>query len=177
MRLGGAVSVFVDIDPLTMTMDPLKVEEAITPHTRAIIPVHLYGYPVDLNLILAVANRYGVRVIEYCAQSHGAKYRGRRTGSLGHLGCFSFYPTKNLGAIGDSGMVVTDDPELAGPVRLLRQYGWQRRYLSDIEGTNSQLDELQAAILCVRRRHLDENNARRQIHAARYQKLLKESTL
>lgn len=176
-RLRGAMPVLVDIDPLTMTMEPSQIENAITPRTRAIIPVHLYGHPADLDPILVIADHYGIKVIEDCAQSHGARYRGRRTGSIGHLGCFSFYPTKNLGAIGDGGMVVTDDPELAGRVRLLRQYGWQSRYASDIEGTNSRLDELQAAILRVKLQHLDEDNARRQTHAVRYQELLEKCAI
>ncbi|TAK29853.1 MAG: DegT/DnrJ/EryC1/StrS family aminotransferase [Chloroflexota bacterium] len=172
IRLRGAVPVLVDVDPETLCMDPALVERAVTPRTRVILPVHLYGHSVDLDPILSVARRHGIRVVEDCAQSHGARYKGRRTGAHGDFGCFSFYPTKNLGAIGDGGMLVTDDPALHERVRLLREYGWQRRYVSVIEGTNSRLDELQAAILRVKLRYLDEDNAKRSSHAADYNRLI-----
>jgi len=172
IRLAGARPVLVDIEPKTYTLDPQRLEEAITDRTRAIIPVHLYGQPADMAPILEVARRRGLRVIEDCAQAHGAMYRGRRVGSFGDLACFSFYPTKNLGAAGDGGMVVTDDEELAERVRLLRQYGWRERYVSEMAGLNSRLDELQAAILRVKLRYLDKWNERRRTLAARYDALL-----
>jgi dTDP-4-amino-4,6-dideoxygalactose transaminase len=165
----GASPVLVDIEPHFYTIDPCKIATAITPKTKAIIPVHLYGQPVDLNSVFDVARKYKLRVIEDCAQAHGAMYNGKRIGSFGDLACFSFYPTKNLGALGDGGMVVTDQPELAQRVGLLRQYGWAERYISHIPGGNSRLDELQAAILRVKLRYLDQDNARRVRIAASYQ--------
>jgi dTDP-4-amino-4,6-dideoxygalactose transaminase len=161
IELTGASPVFVDIDPASFTLDPDKLEDAITSRTKAIIPVHLYGKPAELDPILEIARRHEVRVIEDCAQAHGAKYKGQRVGSFGDMGCFSFYPTKNLGAIGDGGMVVTDNSELAERAMLLRQYGWADRYVSSITGLNSRLDELQAAILRVKLPHLDADNAKR----------------
>jgi len=172
IRQAGATPVLVDIHPTSLTLDPALLEPAITPRTKAVIPVHLYGQPADLDPILKVARRYGLRVIEDCAQAHGASYRGRRVGSWGDLGCFSFYPTKNLAACGDAGMIVTDDEKLAERVRLLRQYGWQDHYISQIEGINSRLDELQAALLRVKLRHLEEWNARRRELAQLYNALL-----
>ncbi len=149
ISLTGATPVFVDIDPQTYTMDPAALAAAITPRTKAVIPVHLYGHPAEMEQILAVAAQAGIRVIEDCAQAHGACYRGCCVGGLGDLGCFSFYPTKNLGAMGDGGAVVSRDPELAERVRLLREYGWTpaARYVSQVQGMNSRLDEMQAAIL------------------------------
>jgi dTDP-4-amino-4,6-dideoxygalactose transaminase len=164
--------VLVDIDPRSFDLDPTKLPAAITPATRAILPVHLYGQSADLEPILALARAHNVRVIEDCAQSHGATYRGRRTGSWGDMACFSFYPTKNLGAIGDGGLVATDDPQLAENARLLREYGWRERYVSDIAGWNTRLDELQAAILRVKLRTLDADNAKRRYRAAMYDELL-----
>jgi dTDP-4-amino-4,6-dideoxygalactose transaminase len=161
IELTGASPVFVDIDPASFTLDPDKLEDAITSRTKAIVPVHLYGKPAELDPILEIARRHEVRVIEDCAQAHGAKYKGQRVGSFGDMGCFSFYPTKNLGAIGDGGMVVTDNSELAERAMLLRQYGWADRYVSSITGLNSRLDELQAAILRVKLPHLDADNAKR----------------
>ncbi len=168
IELAGASPVLVDIEPAYYTLDPAGLEAAISPRTKAVIPVHLYGQPADLEPILAISRRYGLRVIEDCAQAHGAVYRGRRVGAWGDLGCFSFYPTKNLGAFGDGGMVVTDDPELAGRLRLLREYGWAERYVSSLPGYNSRLDELQAALLRVKLRHLEAANDRRREIAARY---------
>ena len=172
IRMLGAIPHFVDVEPSTMTMDPSRLAEAVSERTRAIVPVHIYGQPADIDAILGVAGRFDVPVVEDCAQAHGARYRGRRVGSFGVLSCFSFYPTKNLGAIGDGGAVVTSDARLAERVRLLREYGWAERYVSHIEGWNSRLDELQAAILRVKLRHLDKDNACRQAHAARYRGLL-----
>ncbi len=177
VTLTGARPVFVDIDPVTYTLDPAQLAAHITPRTRAIIPVHLYGQPADLQPILDVARAAQVRVIEDCAQAHGAQYRGRPVGLWGDLGCFSFYPTKNLGAAGDGGMVVSPNAELAARVRLLREYGWSAgaRYVSQVQGINSRLDELQAAVLRVKLGHLDAWNARRQALAAQYTALLAEA--
>lgn len=158
IELCGATPVLVDIEPDYYTLDPGKLEAAISPRTKAIIPVHLYGQPADLASILEIARRHGLRVIEDCAQAHGATYHGRRVGSWGDIACFSFYPTKNLGALGDGGMVVTNEPKLADRVRLLREYGWAERYVSHTPGWNSRLDEIQAAILRVKLPHLDGEN-------------------
>ncbi len=168
IELAGARPVLVDVDPRYYTMDPAQVEERITPRTRAILPVHLYGCPADLAPLLDIARRHRLLLIEDCAQAHGARYRDRPVGSWGDIAAFSFYPTKNLGAFGDGGAVVTDDPALAERVRLLREYGWARRYISHIRGTNSRLDELQAAILRVKLRHLEAWNERRRQIAALY---------
>ncbi len=168
IELAGATPVLVDIEPDFFTLSPQRLEAAITPRTKAIIPVHLYGQPADMDSILEIAGRRNLRVIEDCAQAHGAIYKGRRVGSMGHLACFSFYPTKNLGALGDGGMVVTSQPDLARQVRLLREYGWAERYISHTVGLNSRLDELQAAVLRVKLRHLDADNAARARLAAIY---------
>jgi len=168
IELAGATPRFVDIDPATYTLDPARLAAAVTPQTRAIIPVHLYGAPADMDAVLAVARAHGLLVVEDCAQAHGARYRGRMVGTLGDAAAFSFYPTKNLGALGDGGAVATNRPEVAERLRLLRQYGWRERYVSDVAGSNSRLDELQAAILRVRLRHLDEENEARRRLAARY---------
>ena len=181
IELAGATPVLVDIDPTTFTMEPDRLEEAIKKHDgsrlRAIIPVHLYGNPADMPAIMDIANRYGLYVIEDCAQSHGAAIQGRKAGSWGHLAAFSFYPTKNLGALGDGGAVVTDDPALAERVNLLREYGWRERYISDLAGMNTRLDELQAAILRVKLQYLDEENTRRRALARIYDSLLSGTTL
>jgi dTDP-4-amino-4,6-dideoxygalactose transaminase len=177
IELAGATPVFVDIDPDYFTLDPNQLENAITSRTKAIIPIHLYGQPADLQAILSVAQRYSLRVIEDCAQAHGATYRERRVGSYGDMACFSFYPTKNLGAIGDGGAVTTNDSELADRVRYLREYGWVERNLSTIRGWNSRLDELQAAILRVKLQFLDADNAHRRRIADLYDQLLRDSDL
>lgn len=161
IELTGATPVFADIEDTYCTLDPDRLEQLVTPRTRAIIPVHLYGQAADLDPIMEIARCHGVTVIEDCAQAHGARYRGRPVGSFGALACFSFYPTKNLGAIGDGGMVTTGDATLAGKVRLLREYGWAERYVSQVPGWNSRLDEIQAAVLRVKLRHLDADNAAR----------------
>ncbi len=173
IELCGAKPVLIDIDPVTCLIEPNRIEAAITPKTRAIIPVHLYGYVADMEAIRSVSDRYGLRVIEDCAQSHGALLKGRRSGSWGDLSAFSFYPTKNLGALGDGGMVVTDDPDLAERVRLMREYGWRQRYVSEIPGWNSRLDELQAAILRVKLKYLDQRNELRRQKAQLYTMPLK----
>ena len=168
IELAGATPRLVDINPTTYTLDPAQLAAAIRPRTRAIVPVHLYGAPADMDAVLAVARAHALPVVEDCAQAHGARYRGQMVGTLGDAAAFSFYPTKNLGALGDGGAVATNRPEVAERLRLLRQYGWRERYVSDVAGTNSRLDELQAAILRVRLRHLDAENAVRRWLAARY---------
>jgi dTDP-4-amino-4,6-dideoxygalactose transaminase len=177
IELCGAIPVLVDIEPDYYTLDPAGLAAALSPRTRAIVPVHLYGLPAALDDILAFARRYSLRVIEDCAQAHGARYQGRRVGAWGDLACFSFYPTKNLGALGDGGLVATDDPALAERVRLLREYGWAERYVSHLAGWNSRLDELQAAVLRVKLRTLDAGNAARAALAALYDAGLAGSSL
>jgi dTDP-4-amino-4,6-dideoxygalactose transaminase len=168
----GGCPVLVDVDPLRFTIDPERIESAITPLTRAIVPVHLYGCPADLAPILEIARRHDLWVIEDCAQAHGAFYGERRVGAWGDIGAFSFYPTKNLGAFGDGGAIVTSNPKLAERVRLLRQYGWEQRNISILMGTNSRLDELQAAILRAKLPYLEQWNARRQHLAGIYHERL-----
>jgi dTDP-4-amino-4,6-dideoxygalactose transaminase len=170
----GAQPVFVDVDPATYCLDPGAVEARITPRTRAVVPVHLYGHPADMGPLLEVARRDELVVVEDCAQAHGARYQGRACGTLAHAAAFSFYPTKNLGAYGDAGAVVTNDSEIARTVRLLRNYGWAegRRYYSSHRGINSRLDELQAAVLRVKLRHLDAGNEARRALAGRYAQAL-----
>jgi dTDP-4-amino-4,6-dideoxygalactose transaminase len=164
----GATPVLVDVEAETYTMDPARIEEAVTPKTRAIIAVHLYGQPAELDAIGAIAKRHGLKLVEDCAQAAGARYRGRRVGGIGDVGCFSFYPTKNLGAIGDGGMVTTSDQALALRLRRLRQYGWDEARQTEDVGLNSRLDPLQAAILDAKLPFLDKDNARRAAIAARY---------
>ncbi len=164
----GAVPVFVDIDPRTFTMNPAAIEDAIGDRTKAIIPVHVFGQTADMDPIRQVAARNGLAVIEDAAQAHGARYRGLRAGVLGDFGCFSFYPTKNLGALGDAGIVTTGDPALAAAAREIREYGWRERYVSARIGINTRLDPVQAAILAVKLPRLDADNRRRQAIAARY---------
>jgi dTDP-4-amino-4,6-dideoxygalactose transaminase len=171
----GAVPTFVDIDPNTYNMDPQKLEEAIGPRSKAIMPVHLYGQPADMDPILAVARKYNLLVIEDAAQAHGALYKGHRAGVVGDVGCFSFYPSKNLGAFGDGGMVVTNNPETAEKLRMLRHGGQKTRYDHQLLGRNSRLDELQAAILRVKLTHLEKWNERRRHIAALYTALLGDS--
>jgi dTDP-4-amino-4,6-dideoxygalactose transaminase len=170
----GAQPVFVDVTRDTMLMDPAALEGAITPRTRAIIPVHLYGQPCEMDRIMEVARRRGVKVIEDAAQAHGARWRGRRVGSLGDAACFSFYPGKNLGAYGDGGAVVSNDSALIGRIRMLANHGRVEKYVHEIQGVNSRLDGLQAAILRVKLRRLDEWNAARRAHAAQYAGALAE---
>jgi len=177
IQLCGAAPVLVDIDMDTYTINTKQVEQAITKKTKAIIPVHLYGHPAGMKKIAEIANKYNLKIIEDCAQSHGAIYKSNKTGALGDIAAFSFYPTKNLGAIGDGGIVVTDNQELAEQVRLLREYGWHQRYISEIPGLNSRLDELQAAILRVKLRYLDKENSKRQALASAYNEKLLSSNL
>ena len=173
----GAVPVLIDIEPDYFTMDPHKLKSVIGPRTKAVIPVHLYGQPADLAAILDIALPRGLRIIEDCAQAHGATYRERPVGAWGDMACFSFYPTKNLGACGDGGMVTTSDPALAGRCRLLREYGWTERYISSIPGGNSRLDELQAAILRVKLPTLNDDNNRRKNIADQYNRFLADTHL
>jgi dTDP-4-amino-4,6-dideoxygalactose transaminase len=168
----GARPVFADIEPATFNLDPSLLEAHITPRTRAIVVVHLFGLAADMDPTLAIAAKHGIPVIEDNAQSIGASYRGQKTGSMGLAGCLSFYPSKNLGAYGDAGMIVTNDEKLATRLRALRNHGQTGRYLSTERGWNSRLDELQAAILRVKLRHLADWTAARQSHARRYDTLL-----
>jgi dTDP-4-amino-4,6-dideoxygalactose transaminase len=168
----GARPVLVDVRADSLTMDPELIEAAITPRTRAIVPVHLYGQPADMGPILEIARAHGLRVVEDACQAHGAEYGGRRVGALGDLGCFSFYPGKNLGAYGEGGAVVTNDEDLANTIRALRHWGQTRRYHHELKGFNYRLEELQAAILRVKLRHLDDWTEARRAHARRYDQLL-----
>lgn len=165
----GATPVPVEPDSLTFNIDPALIEAAITPRTKVILPVHLYGQPADMDPILAIARKHGLRVLEDGAQAHGARYKGQRLGAHGDAVAWSFYPGKNLGAMGDGGAVTTNDPQLADRIRMLRNYGSRVKYVNEIQGYNSRLDPLQAAILRVKLAHLDEWNARRSVIAARYQ--------
>jgi len=175
ISFAGATPIFVDIHPESYNLDPVFLGEKITPRTKAIMPVHLYGQPADMEPILRIARQYGFKVIEDAAQAHGAEYHGRKVGSIGDIGCFSFYPTKNLGAYGDGGMVVTDDEEIAEKIRLLRNGGQRNRYHHVIRGYNSRLDEIQAAILRVKLRRLDEWNDARRERARLYNEMLDNS--
>jgi dTDP-4-amino-4,6-dideoxygalactose transaminase len=174
--LAGAKPVFVDVEPASHTMDPAKLEAAITSRTRLILPVHLYGHPADMTAIGEVAERHGLPVLEDAAQAHGAEWRGRRAGALGHAACFSFYPTKNLGAFGDAGMVTSSDAEFIGRVRQIANHGaGTHRYDNVVLGTNSRLDALQAAVLRVKLRHLPRWNAERRERAAAYSRALEDA--
>jgi dTDP-4-amino-4,6-dideoxygalactose transaminase len=164
----GARAVFVDIDPATFTMDVTQIEQAITSRTKAILPVHLYGHPADMDPILDVARRHGLIVIEDACQAHGAEYKGRRVGSIGLVGAFSFYPGKNLGACGEGGMAVTNDPERARTMRMLRDWGQDRKYHHTLKGFNYRMEGLQGSILRVKLRHLDAWTEARRAHAYGY---------
>jgi dTDP-4-amino-4,6-dideoxygalactose transaminase len=168
----GARVVFVDIDPVTFTMDPSAVEAAITPRTKAIIPVHLYGQVADMDPVLEIARRHRLIVIEDAAQAHGAEYQGRRAGSMGDLACFSFYPGKNLGAYGEGGMVTTGNADYARTVRMLRDWGAEKKYQHVLKGYNYRLEGMQGAILRVKLRHLEDWTEARRAAAARYDRLL-----
>jgi len=180
ISFAGGIPVFVDVDPETYTMDPEALEHLLKSRDRkgrrrtlkAILPVHLYGQPAEMSAIREIADRYQLVVVEDACQAHGAEYRGKKSGSLGSLGCFSFYPTKNLGAYGDGGMVVTDQKDLQEQLRLLRCYGEKKKYHHVLKGTNSRLDELQAAILRVKLKYLDQWNAERRRKAQIYTTLL-----
>jgi dTDP-4-amino-4,6-dideoxygalactose transaminase len=183
IELAGATPLLVDIDPASFTVDMDRLRATIDDHRskgsalKAVIPVHLYGQPADMPGIVELAKEHNLYVIEDCAQSHGASVMGRMTGTWGDVGAFSFYPTKNLGALGDGGAVVTNDPELASRASRLREYGWGERHVSDLPGMNTRLDELQAAILRVKLRYLDAENARREEIAELYNRILRETPL
>ena len=171
--LNGARPVFVDVDPRTFTLDPARLERALTPRTKVVLPVHLYGHPADMTAVNAIAARHGLPVLEDAAQAHGAEWRGRRTGALGHAACFSFYPGKNLGAWGDAGMVVSDDADFVARVRQVANHGGGRhKYDNVVPGTNSRLDALQAAVLRVKLRELARWNAERRALVAAYDRAL-----
>jgi len=173
----GAVPVFVDIDPRTYNIDPALIEQRITPRTRAIIPVHLFGQCAEMDPILQIAQQHDLVVIEDAAQAIGSEYRGRRAGSMGHYGCFSFFPSKNLGAAGDGGMVTTNDPERAERLRVLRTHGSKPKYYHKLIGGNFRLDALQAAVVLVKLKYLDQWTAARQANAARYRELFSRAGL
>jgi len=168
----GAKPIFVDINPRSFTMDVTQTEKAITNRTKAILPVHLYGQPADMDPILEMAKHHNLLVIEDAAQAHGAEYKGKRVGGLGDMGCFSFYPGKNLGAYGEGGMVVTNNPDYARSIRMLRDWGQDRKYYHDLKGYNYRLEGMQGAILRVKLRHLEAWTEARRAHARRYNELL-----
>jgi dTDP-4-amino-4,6-dideoxygalactose transaminase len=170
----GATPVFVDIDPITYNLDPALIRAKVTTKTRAIIPVHLYGQMADMDAIMEVANKHGLVVVEDAAQAIGAEYKGRRAGSIGHYGCFSFFPSKNLGAAGDGGMVVTNDPARAEKVKILRGHGSKPKYYHKFVGGNFRLDAIQAAVVTAKLPHLDDWTAARQRNAQRYDQLFGE---
>ncbi len=171
----GAKPVFVDIDAYTYCIDITKIEERITKRTRVLLPVHLYGHPADMQPLMEIAKKHRLFVIEDACQAHGAEYKGKKLGSLGDIGCFSFYPVKNLGAYGDGGMVVTRNQGVATRLRMLRNCGQSQKYYHDFVGVNSRLDEIQAAILRVKLKHLDEWNERRRKAAKIYDRLLRDA--
>ncbi|MQA28893.1 MAG: aminotransferase class V-fold PLP-dependent enzyme [Luteitalea sp.] len=173
----GATPVFVDVEQASLTMDPAQLEAAITPRTKAILPVHLYGQMADMDAILTVANRHGIPVVEDACQAHGAEYHGHRAGSLGVSGCFSFYPGKNLGAYGEGGIVVTSNDEHAKKIRMLRDWGQEKRYHHVLKGFNYRMDGMQGAILRVKLRYLEQWTEARRAHARQYNALLRGSRL
>ncbi|HEY3821745.1 MAG TPA: DegT/DnrJ/EryC1/StrS family aminotransferase [Polyangiaceae bacterium] len=171
IRYAGAKPVLVDIDPVSYTIDPKLVEAAVTKHTKAIMPVHLYGQPADMDPLLDIAKKHDLVVIEDACQAHGAEYKGRRVGSIGHMAAFSFYPGKNLGACGEGGAVVTNDAELMKKVRMLRDWGQEKRYHHVLEGFNYRMDNLQGAFLRIKLKHLPAWTEARRSHAALYRQL------
>jgi dTDP-4-amino-4,6-dideoxygalactose transaminase len=177
IEMAGAVPVFADVDPMTLTIAPEEIEKRVGPRTRAIVAVHLYGHPAAMDEIREIAVRRRLKIVEDCAQAYGARIGGRKVGSLGDAAAFSFYPTKNLGALGDGGMVATNDPEIAARVRRLRQYGWDAERRSQEPGINSRLDELQAAVLRVKLTTVEQDNEKRRRIAARYRQALASTDL
>lgn len=177
VTLSGATPVFADVDATYYTIDPVFILKKITPKTKAIIAVHLYGQPADIDAIQAIAKQHHLKFIEDCAQAVGARYRNKKIGSFGDVACFSFFPTKNLGAIGDGGAVVTNNAETAQRIRMLHQYGWDQERISHLHGINSRLDELQAAILRVKLPYLDRDTEKRNTIAAFYNDALKNSAM
>jgi len=174
ISLTGARPIFVDVDPRTYNMDPMQIEAAITPRTKAILPVHLYGQPADMEEISAIARKHRLILIEDACQAHGARYKGKRVGGWGDAACFSFYPGKNLGAYGDGGMIVTGNADLADKLRMLRNYGQREKYVHLLVAYNRRLDNLQAAVLRVKLRHLENWNSARREAAHLYDELLKD---
>lgn len=172
----GARPVFVDVEPQTLTIDPAQVEAKITSRTKAIVPVHLYGQMADMDALNVIAHRYGIAVIEDACQAHGAEYKGRRAGSIGLSGCFSFYPGKNLGACGEAGMAVTNDDDQASAMRMLRDWGQSQRYHHVLKGFNYRMDAIQGAILRIKLRHIEVWTEMRRAHARRYTRLLEAKT-
>jgi dTDP-4-amino-4,6-dideoxygalactose transaminase len=173
----GATPVFVDIEPETMNIDPARIEARITENTKAILPVHIFGHPADMDRILALAGKYDLKVVEDCAQAFGAEIKGRRVGSFGDAGCFSFYPSKNLGACGDGGMVLVNDPALAEEIKKLRNHGSKGAYRHETVGFNSRLDELQAGVLLVKLKQLARYNEQRRNKARLYNALLADGKI
>jgi dTDP-4-amino-4,6-dideoxygalactose transaminase len=168
----GAKPVLVDVDPQTYNIGLNLIEAAITPRTKAIMPVHLFGRPVDMTALMAIADRHQLKVIEDCAQSTGATWQGRKTGNIGHIGCFSFFPTKNLGGVGDGGAITLNDANLAADLRMYREHGSRVRYYHEVIGINSRLDALQATVLSIKLRYLDKWNQQRAVVAQQYQEML-----
>lgn len=177
IRYTGTRPVFVDVDPKTYTMDPAQIEAAITPRTKAIIPVHLYGQSADMDPIMAIARNHNLVVIEDACQAHGAEYKGRRVGSIGDMGCFSFYPGKNLGAYGEGGAVVTNNAEYTRIIRMYRDWGAEKKYHHVLKGYNYRMEGIQGAILRVKLRHLEAWTEARRTHAALYSELMAETGL
>ncbi len=177
IRYAGAKPVFVDVDPVSYTMNPALIEAAISPRTKAIIPVHLYGQPADMDPIMEIAKKHNLIVIEDACQAHGAEYKGRRAGSIGHMAAFSFYPGKNLGACGEGGAFVTNDPELIKTVRMYRDWGQEKRYHHVLEGYNYRMDNIQGAFLRIKLRHLPAWTEARRAHAAHYRELFSGSAV
>jgi dTDP-4-amino-4,6-dideoxygalactose transaminase len=177
IEAAGATPVLVDVDSDFYTLDPTQLTEVLSSRTRAVIAVHLYGQPADLDTIGAFCKQHGLALIEDVSQAHGAKWKGKRLGSIGDIACFSCYPTKNLGAIGDAGLITTNNVNLAKKVRMVREYGWEHRYISDLVGRNSRLDELQAAVLRIKLRHLDADNNKRCALAEQYSSALEGSAI
>ena len=171
----GAKPVLVDVDPVSYNIDIHQIKKSITKRTKAIIPVHLFGQPADVDAIMELAHEHSLYVIEDACQAHGARYKGKRAGSIGHAAAFSFYPSKNLGAYGDGGMITTKDPKIADAIRMLRNYGERSKYMHEMIGYNRRLDTIQAAVLRVKLKYLDQWNAARRQHAALFNKLLQGS--
>ncbi|MFC1978760.1 DegT/DnrJ/EryC1/StrS family aminotransferase [Chloroflexota bacterium] len=173
----GATPVFVDINLETYCIDTSQIEDKVTPKTKAVIPVHLYGHPADMDAMQHIAEKYGLKIIEDNAQAFGAEYKGRKTGSMGHVSCFSFFPSKNLGAYGDGGMLATDDEQVADKAKMLRTHGWKQKYFPVTIAYNSRLDELHAAILLVKLKYVDNWNEQRGKAAQKYSELLASASL
>jgi dTDP-4-amino-4,6-dideoxygalactose transaminase len=177
ITMAGAKVVFVDMNPSTFNIDVTKIEEKITPNTKAIMPVHLYGQPADMDPILDIARKHNLKIVEDAAQAHGASYKGRKIGSMGDVACFSFYPGKNLGAYGDGGAIVTNDEDLSNKARMIANHGRTEKYNHDLEGVNSRLDGIQAAVLGVKLKHLEDWSENRRRNAYLYNEYLKDIDL